>query len=69
MLGGPKLHILAGNRLEDVDVAEQYEAMVESYVWAAERLADTGRLGPDRAAQPGRQPAATSSNRSTTWRS
>jgi hydroxypyruvate isomerase len=44
-LGGPKLHILAGNRLEDIEVAEQYEAMVEAYVWAAERLADTGRLG------------------------
>ena len=28
-----------------MDVAEQYEAMVESYLWAAERLADTGRLG------------------------
>ena len=45
VLGGPKLHILAGNRLEDLDVAEQYEAMVASYAWAAERLADTGRLG------------------------
>jgi hydroxypyruvate isomerase len=44
-LGGPKLHILAGKRLPDLDVAEQFEALVGNYAWAAERLGDAGRLG------------------------
>ena len=44
-LGGPKMHILAGKRIPDLDLAEQFEALVENYAWAAERLGDAGRLG------------------------
>lgn len=43
--GGPKLHILAGKRLPDLDIGDQFEALVEHYSWAAERLGDEGRLG------------------------
>ena len=45
VLGRPKLHMLAGKRLPDLDIAEQFEALVANYAWAAERLAETGRLG------------------------
>ena len=44
-LGGPKIHILAGKRLPDLDITEQFEALVGNYAWAAERLGDAGRLG------------------------
>jgi hydroxypyruvate isomerase len=44
-LGDPKLHILAGKRLPELDIGEQFEALVENYSWAADRLADAGRLG------------------------
>lgn len=44
-LGGPKLHILAGNAIADLRRDAQMDALVKHYSWAAGRLADAGRLG------------------------